>query len=903
WELPPPPPPPRPLLAALQKRLHASTAHLNALADIYKQRAAIEAAYADGLHKLARTAEQGGLTGKAGNDWPRGSGEDRLWDSVLSELAETSASHSTLSAMLRTDFEQPIREIPTKVVAWRRIGDQDSNLDKTLRDYEKVSAKLEKASSKSSKSAKADALRSDIQNITQALSSLSPMVYTTYQRLDEERLRALKEIIVRWATVKGDMASRDGQRAETIVSHLLQWETGDEVMNVGRKLGAIGGGRVPERSASVATSATTPQSNRRLSTAASHTAAHGDFSPRPPASRANGSSTNNVSQGTPSSSFTGGFKSMLARSKTVGGGRNRGESDATSTRSATRGDNFEAIGEEAPKLRESTTTAPPVDEEGFSVAPSDRHRNPWEDPNELVPTPAGQTAQAQAQLQAPVVPTKDAHAAFSQPFDASPSASDENLASPTSLQQPFKNLSLAPVPIQESEEERRAALEKMQKTLQLPPSQPSRRSTIARGRRDVRNTMFAGSSTSTDEATAASNAVFGTGASVLAGGLTNGGLSKSAELEEKLVDSPTSTKSPIHTTGGGAFSHDIIPSPSPIARRTSLSSVTSNNPFDSPTIGIGGTMTPPPINGAAAADQPGLRANVNESVNVIFRNKQVQRIHITGEIHLTLRGDTPPSPSQPPHGPPIHIRLAAFEHLEKIAPNPAYLAQVPDKPGEYFLNPQALAAATARAPPPGSAAASGAGPLLFKYVVHVQPGKELATVPLILDPVFQCKSGETRMILHYSVNPSSPLQLHGANGNGGATVVAAFAPGGPSVSNVQAKPAGGVWSPSTRRMTWKMDSLFGGGGGGGANSGNSGDGEKGKIIAKFTSEPGQEALVPQVVQMSWAVEGSLISGLGLEVVNGGGGGELEGEANRWVFEEIRKSTTTGKYLAEPVVSS
>lgn len=102
-----------------------------------------------------------------------------------------------------------------------------------------------------------------------------------------------------------------------------------------------------------------------------------------------------------------------------------------------------------------------------------------------------------------------------------------------------------------------------------------------------------------------------------------------------------------------------------------------------------------------------------------------------------------------------------------------------------------------------------------------------------------------------------------------------------------------------------MDSLFGGGGGGAnsGNSGNSGDGEKGKIIAKFTSESGQEALVPQVVQMSWAVEGSLISGLGLEVVNGGGGGELEGEADRWVFEEIRKSTTTGKYLAEPVVSS
>lgn len=524
--------------------------------------------------------------------------------------------------------------------------------------------------------------------------------------------------------------------------------------------------------------------------------------------------------------------------------------------------------------------APPVDEEGFSVAPSDRHRNPWEDPNELIPTPAGQTVPSQAQ--APVVPTKEAPAsapAFSQPFDSSPNASDENLSTPTSLQQqPFKNLSLAPLPIQESEEERRAALEKMQKTLQLPPSQPSRRSTIARGRRDVRNTMFAGS---TDEATAASNAVFGTGAAAaaaggLAGGFANGA-SKSAEPEEKLVDSPTST---VHT--GVSLPHDM-PSPSPIAaRRTSLSSVTSNNPFDSPTIGLGGTMTPPinlhtttPLSAAAAADQPGLRAHVNESINVIFRNKQVQRIHITGEIHLSLRAKdaSSSSPSALPGG-PIHIRLAAFEHLEKIAPNPAYLAQVPDKPGEYFLNSDVLAAAT-------TARGSAAGPLLFKYVVHVQPGKELATAPLILDPVFQCKSGETRMILHYSANPSSPLATTGTQ-LGSATVVAAFTPGGPSVSNVQAKPAGGVWSPSTRRMTWKMDSLLGTTGG--------------KMIAKFTSEPGQEALVPQVVQVSWAAEGSLISGLGLDVVDG----ELEG--NQWVFEEIRKSTTTGKYLAEPVVT-
>lgn len=530
-----------------------------------------------------------------------------------------------------------------------------------------------------------------------------------------------------------------------------------------------------------------------------------------------------------------------------------------------------------------------MDGEGFSVAPSDRHRNPWEDPNELIPTPAGQTL---LQPQAPVVPTKDATPAsavpapaFSQTFNASPNASDENLGTPTSSQshqqQPRKNLSLAPVPIQESEEERQAALEKMQKTLQLPPSQPSRRSTIARGRRDVRNTMFAGS---TDEA---SNAVFGAGAGA---GLVDG-VSKSAEPEEKLVDSPTFARSPIHAGAFAATNRDI-PSPSPVVRRTSLSSVTSNNPFDSPSVGIGGTMTPPVTAVSSSSDQPGLRANMNESVNVIFRNKQIQRIQITGEIHLSLRLAAENSASSLGGGGPIHIRLAAFERLEKIAPNPAYLAQVPDKPGEYFLNSEVLAAATAKGAGTGAptATASG-GPLLFKYVVHVQPGKELATVPLILDPAFQCKSGETRMILHYAANPSSPIQVLPQGGkNAAGTVVAAFAPGGPNVINVQAKPAGGVWSPTTRRMTWKMDSLPSG----------STDGS-GKIIAKFTSEPGQEALVPQGVQMSWAVEGSLLSGLGLEVVDTTGG-ELEGNRH-WAFEEIRKSTTTGKYFAEPVVSN
>jgi hypothetical protein len=101
-----------------------------------------------------------------------------------------------------------------------------------------------------------------------------------------------------------------------------------------------------------------------------------------------------------------------------------------------------------------------IDNEGFSIPPADRHRSLWEEPDA-----PGVTKPAQ---------TKN--------LTASPNESQESIESP--MPQSRLNLALAPAPIQESEEERQAALAKMQQTLQT-PSQPSRRSTIARGRRDV----------------------------------------------------------------------------------------------------------------------------------------------------------------------------------------------------------------------------------------------------------------------------------------------------------------------------------------------------------------------------------------------------------------------------------
>lgn len=56
---------------------------------------------------------------------------------------------------------------------------------------------------------------------------------------------------MRWGTVRGDMAGRDGQGAEKTVAGLLGWETGDELLAVGRRLGgnAPGQNRFPTLSA------------------------------------------------------------------------------------------------------------------------------------------------------------------------------------------------------------------------------------------------------------------------------------------------------------------------------------------------------------------------------------------------------------------------------------------------------------------------------------------------------------------------------------------------------------------------------------------------------------------------------------------------------------------------------
>lgn len=274
-----------------------------------------------------------------------------------------------------------------------------------------------------------------------------------------------------------------------------------------------------------------------------------------------------------------------------------------------------------------------------------------------------------------------------------------------------------------------------------------------------------------------------------------------------------------------------------------------------------GEMTASPISVSAnpfeASTTPGagLRASFVESISAVIKAGSVQRAMITGEVSLTLN-DAASLASQPP----LHIRLDAFEQLDKVAPNPRYLSQYPNTPGEYLLDLGALAHAS-----------SGKGPTLFKYQVYISEARAAEYTPLEITPQWKPMQGETRLVMTYRGNPSSRLVQARLT-----DLKLTVGLGGPEVTTVQAKPPGGTWSPDARQITWSLPDL------------DLAESAPGKIVARFITG-GEELGVPEPVTAHFKVDGTLSTGLGVSVVDSTAG---------WTFEHVARATTSGKYVVE-----
>lgn len=180
--------------------------------------------------------------------------------------------------------------------------------------------------------------------------------------------------------------------------------------------------------------------------------------------------------------------------------------------------------------------------------------------------------------------------------------------------------------------------------------------------------------------------------------------------------------------------------------------------------------------------EPGLNASLVETVSAWFEQGNVTKAMVIGQVALAYN---PIDLSAGPFG-TESVRLENFPVLEKVAPNPAFIEQALDSPGNYTVD---LAKITKTS-------------VAFHYQLHIENDNVAALAPLVLSPLWKAEPGQTSAILSYSLNPKFNL--------GGATsvtirnliLVVRLEPGSKAIS-CQSKPSG-TFSRDKALIYWRL---------------------------------------------------------------------------------------------------
>lgn len=264
--------------------------------------------------------------------------------------------------------------------------------------------------------------------------------------------------------------------------------------------------------------------------------------------------------------------------------------------------------------------------------------------------------------------------------------------------------------------------------------------------------------------------------------------------------------------------------------------------------------------GQAQNGTSGFRAAILETVNVLFRNGQIERVLVTGSVALSLNVNVDG---------PLRIRIANFERFDKSAPNKTFL-HATDTPGEFTIDVHALQ--------------NSHTPVttVLKYQVKTDNLNARAFVPIEVNAQWKLESNQTSFLMTYHGNPECQFATADPSPFGEATSSNESAPRlhdvafsvpviGENVANVQSKPAG-TYSLEKQRILWKMDDL------------DMSTSRAAKILARWQVASTAQ---PQPVSVQWRLPGRLASQTDLQVV----------ENADVKFDEIIKSTSSGKYQA------
>jgi hypothetical protein len=168
-------------------------------------------------------------------------------------------------------------------------------------------------------------------------------------------------------------------------------------------------------------------------------------------------------------------------------------------------------------------------------------------------------------------------------------------------------------------------------------------------------------------------------------------------------------------------------------------------------------------------------------VSAWFEHGAVTKAMVIGQVALAYN----PVDLSAPFG-TESIRLENFPVLEKVAPNPAFIEQVPDSPGNYTVD---LAKITKTS-------------VAFHYQVHLDSTNLASYAPLVLSPTWKTEPSQTSALLHYSLNPNFNLGEGNSITLRNLVLVLRLEPGCKALS-CQSKPVG-TFSREKSLIYWRL---------------------------------------------------------------------------------------------------
>jgi hypothetical protein len=749
-------------------------------------------------------------------------------------------SHSSLASKVDVDIEHPLRDFAVTNRDMQAMTTIQGNLASMAKDIEKAQQRAEKLQGKGegADANKVANATSDLENARAQWDSQAPYIFESLQALDETRVNQLRDLLTQFVTLEVDQVEKSRVATEQSLNVLLNVETADEIKTFALRSAS----RRPSESRGSRASMFVPSAPSRGATSSGTSSRGGPSAGGLPTIQTLSEDDTGTPVPTPppvekKSAFKGlGLKRlgtvMSRRQSKVPQQLSGGSSESPERKS--RGLPFGGLR----RNKESYSLEPPQEEDESSRRPRSPLRMGSETmeipdpspPPQLEPVPringvgssSSNTASPVAQVFSPTFSYHSQQADAGPPFPVSTTVptvqepqrdgdgyslpshnmdpiSEAEAAAAAERAEPAYNVNIRNAPIEEEGGE--AALASMANklvspsslnvtvdidhTLQVPPPSQRRQGTV-RGRRDGRNSAIITNYAPMQQST-------GVFAQEAPGALGSQTQPQQQSQLPPLVTSSREAQPPSEPSSIGLFS-----SPSG-AFNSSGSGSTTFSPFSPGSEPQSPVRHPAPLTADHTGDnqsirsgrstashgmkhpelhEPGLSSSIVETISARFQHGQVSSSSLIGEIALAYNSaEYPPSSGQET------IQIENFSSLEKVAPNPAFINQVPGQDGKYSVNLGSLSRTQ----------------IAFKYQLRHEDATTLT--PLLITPAFRIETNQAMVIVSYSLHPTFNLQGRGSLSLSNLTIALTLE--GARATSCQSKPVG-TFAREKNMIFWQL---------------------------------------------------------------------------------------------------